>query len=254
MLYYNYYTYMNGFEPEYLFGTDSQGYDLSLRMADGIRLSLLLAICVSVLNLTIADEAGAASAAESIASKTPEVIAAQCAVREAADSLIAQAGEAYAVGADFESVGGGYHVILYRPDVYSFSSAELCPMAYLSYVAEDERGAFAYCVLRCTENKEKFVFCSTDISALDEVDQASRMKVLADFASNSDRLPIVISGLFSGQDTIDTLLDAGQTDFARLAGVQTDGCLYGSYKRIVPSVVEQPGDGQLYCEFQMVQK
>ncbi|MGM9624698.1 MAG: ABC transporter permease [Eubacteriales bacterium] len=53
VLYYNYYTYMNGFEPEYLFGTDSQGYDLSLRMADGIRLSLFLAVCVSVLNLTI---------------------------------------------------------------------------------------------------------------------------------------------------------------------------------------------------------
>ncbi|MBQ7983835.1 MAG: ABC transporter permease, partial [Clostridia bacterium] len=53
VLYYNYYTYVNGFEPEYLLGTDSQGYDLSLRMSDGIRLSLLLAICVSVLNLTI---------------------------------------------------------------------------------------------------------------------------------------------------------------------------------------------------------
>lgn len=50
------------------------------------------------------------------------------------------------------------------------------------------------------------------------------------------------------------LLDAGQTDFARLSGVQTDGCLYGSYNRIVPSVVEQPGKGQTYCEFQMVQK
>ncbi len=53
VLYYNYYRYMNGFEPEYLFGTDSQGYDLSLRMAGGIRLSLLVAVCVSVINLTI---------------------------------------------------------------------------------------------------------------------------------------------------------------------------------------------------------
>ncbi len=53
VLYYNYYRYMNGFEPEYLMGTDSQGYDLSLRMAGGIRLSLLLAVCVSIINLTI---------------------------------------------------------------------------------------------------------------------------------------------------------------------------------------------------------
>jgi oligopeptide transport system permease protein len=53
VLYYNYYRYLNGFEPEYIFGTDSQGYDLALRMADGVRLSLLVAICVSVINLTI---------------------------------------------------------------------------------------------------------------------------------------------------------------------------------------------------------
>ncbi|MBR6653754.1 MAG: ABC transporter permease [Oscillospiraceae bacterium] len=53
VLYYNYYRYLNGFEPEYLMGTDSQGYDLSLRMAGGIRLSLLLAVCVSIINLTL---------------------------------------------------------------------------------------------------------------------------------------------------------------------------------------------------------
>lgn len=53
VLYYNYYLYKNGFVPQYTLGTDSQGYDLSLRMADGIRLSLLLAICVSVINLFI---------------------------------------------------------------------------------------------------------------------------------------------------------------------------------------------------------
>ncbi len=53
VLYYNYYTYMNGFEPEYIFGTDSQGYDLALRMAIGIRLSLLVAVCVSVINFIL---------------------------------------------------------------------------------------------------------------------------------------------------------------------------------------------------------
>ncbi len=53
VLYYNYYRYLNGFEPEYLLGTDSQGYDMTLRLAGGIRLSLLLAICVSAINLTL---------------------------------------------------------------------------------------------------------------------------------------------------------------------------------------------------------
>ncbi len=53
VLYYNYYRYINGFEPEHLLGTDSQGYDLALRMAEGVRLSLLVAICVSVINFFI---------------------------------------------------------------------------------------------------------------------------------------------------------------------------------------------------------
>ena len=53
VLYYNYYRYKNGFEPEYLFGTDSQGYDLSLRMAGGIRLSMIVAVAVAAINLTL---------------------------------------------------------------------------------------------------------------------------------------------------------------------------------------------------------
>ena len=53
VLYYNYYVYKNGFEPYYVLGTDSQGYDLALRMAGGIKLSLLVAICVSVINFIL---------------------------------------------------------------------------------------------------------------------------------------------------------------------------------------------------------
>ncbi len=53
ILYYNYYRYVNGFEPEYIFGTDSQGYDLALRLASGIKLSLLVAISVSLINFLI---------------------------------------------------------------------------------------------------------------------------------------------------------------------------------------------------------
>ena len=53
ILYYNYYVYRNGFEPEYIFGTDSQGYDLALRMAIGIRLSLIVAVIVSAINFVI---------------------------------------------------------------------------------------------------------------------------------------------------------------------------------------------------------
>lgn len=59
VLYHNYYLYQNGFEPEYLFGTDSQGYDLALRLAGGIRLSLLVAISVSVVNFVLGAVYGA---------------------------------------------------------------------------------------------------------------------------------------------------------------------------------------------------
>jgi oligopeptide transport system permease protein len=59
VLYYNYYIYTNGAEPNYAFGTDSQGYDLMLRLAGGLRLSLLLAVCVSVINFIIGAVYGA---------------------------------------------------------------------------------------------------------------------------------------------------------------------------------------------------
>ena len=59
VLYYNYYRYRYGCEPNYLLGTDAQGYDLALRIAGGIRLSLLVAVCVSVINFVIGAAYGA---------------------------------------------------------------------------------------------------------------------------------------------------------------------------------------------------
>lgn len=53
VLYYNYFIYKNGYEPLHLFGTDGQGFDILVRMAHGIRLSLVLAVSVSIINLTI---------------------------------------------------------------------------------------------------------------------------------------------------------------------------------------------------------
>lgn len=53
VLYYNYYQYLNGHTPSHTFGADSQGYDIMIRLAKGVVLSLLLAVCVSIINLTI---------------------------------------------------------------------------------------------------------------------------------------------------------------------------------------------------------
>ena len=53
MLYYNYYRYLNNCEPNYILGTDSQGYDMAYRLATGMRLSFILSIMVSAINFVI---------------------------------------------------------------------------------------------------------------------------------------------------------------------------------------------------------
>ncbi len=53
VLYHNYYIYQNGFEPNYIFGTDAQGYDMALRLADGIKLSLIISIIVCMVNFVV---------------------------------------------------------------------------------------------------------------------------------------------------------------------------------------------------------
>lgn len=51
--YYNYYTYLNGHTPEYIFGTDALGRDLFCAIGTGARFSLVFAVIVSAINLTI---------------------------------------------------------------------------------------------------------------------------------------------------------------------------------------------------------
>lgn len=59
VLYYNYYQYVHNTEPLHFFGTDAQGYDILIRLAHGTQLSLVLAICVSAINLIIGTFYGA---------------------------------------------------------------------------------------------------------------------------------------------------------------------------------------------------
>lgn len=60
VLFYNYYQYThNGMEPEFIFGTDSVGYDLAYRMAIGIRLSLILSVCIFAINFVLGAMYGA---------------------------------------------------------------------------------------------------------------------------------------------------------------------------------------------------
>ena len=53
VLYQSYYRYKNGASPSFILGTDAQGYDLSLRLSAGVRLSLFIATAVSAINFII---------------------------------------------------------------------------------------------------------------------------------------------------------------------------------------------------------
>ncbi|MDY4818641.1 MAG: ABC transporter permease [Bacilli bacterium] len=53
VLYYNYYQYLYGREPNYFFGTDTSGYSMIYRLATGVRLSLLISVLVSAINFVI---------------------------------------------------------------------------------------------------------------------------------------------------------------------------------------------------------
>ena len=53
VLYYEYFTYKNGTNPSFIFGVNGEGQDIFVCLAIGARLSFLLAVCVSVINLIL---------------------------------------------------------------------------------------------------------------------------------------------------------------------------------------------------------
>ena len=59
VLYYEYYTYLNGHTPSFLFGTNAYGQDIFTCLAAGARLSFILAISIAAINLTIGAVYGA---------------------------------------------------------------------------------------------------------------------------------------------------------------------------------------------------
>ena len=59
LCYYNYYTYLNGHEPFFIFGTTGDNMDMFTAIGMGARFSLIFAILVSAINLTIGAIVGA---------------------------------------------------------------------------------------------------------------------------------------------------------------------------------------------------
>lgn len=58
---YEYFIYLYGEEPSFIFGTDSKGFDIFTRLASGARLSLVLAFFVAIINLIIGAMYGSVS-------------------------------------------------------------------------------------------------------------------------------------------------------------------------------------------------
>ncbi len=59
LCYYNYYQYLNGMEPCYIFGTNALGQDLFSAIGIGARFSIIFAVLVSTINLSIGAVYGA---------------------------------------------------------------------------------------------------------------------------------------------------------------------------------------------------
>lgn len=167
--------------------------------------------------------------------------------------------DGYALGADFSPDGtenGRRELMYYKTDTYTYSSAGHLPMSQMPMLTADEKGWFSYCVVRCAETKEKYVFCAVDLSDVPRDGIKDRMKVFGNFAGNCMGLPVLFGGSFDGSadsTACGLLTDYGYADVMRLAseaeGECTDKYLYASYDNIavVKSVVTGHG---LYTEFQ----
>ena len=59
VLYYNYYYFLNGHHPLFVLGADGMGFDILVRMASGVRVSLLLSVGVFAINFIIGAYLGA---------------------------------------------------------------------------------------------------------------------------------------------------------------------------------------------------
>lgn len=167
--------------------------------------------------------------------------------------------DGYALGADFAPDGtenGRRELMYYNTDTYTYSSEGHLMMSQMPMLTANEQGWFSYCVVRCAETKDKYVFCAADLSAVPEDGIKDRMKVFGSFAENCGGLSILFGGIYDGSadsTACEMLTGYGYADVMRLAseseGECTENYLYASYDNIaaVKSVVTEHG---LYTEFQ----
>lgn len=167
--------------------------------------------------------------------------------------------EGYALGADFAPDGtenGRRELMYYNTDTYTYSSEGHLMMSQMPMLTADEKGWFSYCVVRCAETRDKYVFCAADLSGVPHDGVKERMKVFGKFAENCGTLPVLFGGFFDGSAdsaACGRLTEYGYADVMRLAaeaeGECTDKYLYASYDNIAVVRAVVTGHG-LYTEFQ----
>jgi len=167
--------------------------------------------------------------------------------------------DGYALGADFAPDGtenGRHELMYYNTKTFTYSSEGSLMLSQMPMLTENEKGWFSYCVVRCTETKEKLVFCLTDLSGVPANAVGDRLKVFGGFAEHCAELPVLFGGMFDGavgSAACAALTEYGYADVMRLAeeseGEGAGMFLYASYNNIAVAKAVVTGHG-LYTEFQ----
>lgn len=200
------------------------------------------------------DDAKITSVTAEVSEYAPDILIVQNAYGDTADKLT-PAFTGYELGADYKT-DTKHNLIYYNTETYTYSSAGHLSMSQMPMLSESEKGSFTYCVVRCADTKDKYVFCAADLSGVPDDGVKDRLKVFGSFAENTADLPILFGGIYDGAvgtDACEALTEYGYADAVRLAaeseGECTDNYLYASYDKIAvaKSVVTENG---LYTEFQ----
>lgn len=200
------------------------------------------------------DDAKISGAVSEVKEYSPDIVIIQNAYGDTAEKLTAQL-HGYALGADYKT-DTKHNLIYYDTETYTYSSAGHFSMSQMPMLSESEKGSFTYCVVRCADTKDKYVFCAADLSGVPKDGVKDRMKVFGSFAENCDGLPILFGGIYDGAvgtAACEALTEYGYADGVRLAAESEGECaenyLYASYNEIAvaKSVVTENG---LYTEFQ----
>ena len=124
--------------------------------------------------------------------KSPAVLMAQ-GLTEADEDMLSAGLENYIKGARLASDGTA---IWYDASRFTYSAADSLPLLNYANLAEEERGALLYLVLRSRETKQKLIFAASLLN--ENAELASEMRTVSAFLENSSSIPAVVAGFSDG--------------------------------------------------------